>query len=349
MFIDNVEQTKRIHVSCSKPIGPGAVFGMLEVVEAISKDNGNVCPVPDCLECKGGVTELTLRYDGDEAAVIVVVKDNEDTYFDGSVNAGDVFTFNGTRSDGKFQKNDIKVYNNGVLNTTIHVSCSKPIGPGLVFGDFMVTAARSKDNGNVCPFCDGYMGLPMISYNFSEPDIVEIYISDDLGLKNVEMNLRAFEIDLGALDLIGDEIFPGNSGFPVVIDNTFISGMKNALISVKIDPSLNTSFVVTATDICNNTPCESDSNPPKFMSVVVGDSDNDDVPDAQGIVTDDTGIFWLDFFNLNNIFIDYLNPENFVGATQVDFRVERDDPTSSGNFGAIAADQCNAFAFDFDI
>ncbi|MEQ9398059.1 MAG: hypothetical protein RJQ04_02715, partial [Longimicrobiales bacterium] len=60
------------------------------------------------------------------------------------------FTVVGDRSDGKF-KNDVKVFVNGVEVEKIHTSCSKPIGPGAVFGDLKVVAAVSKDNGPVCP------------------------------------------------------------------------------------------------------------------------------------------------------------------------------------------------------
>jgi hypothetical protein len=40
---------------------------------------------------------------------------------------------------------------NGQVNTTLHTSCSKPIGPGLVSGDFEVVAGNSKDGGPLCP------------------------------------------------------------------------------------------------------------------------------------------------------------------------------------------------------
>ena len=49
------------------------MFGDFLVIEALSKDNPMpVCPLPDCMECEGGVIELTLRYDGDAAAHIVI-------------------------------------------------------------------------------------------------------------------------------------------------------------------------------------------------------------------------------------------------------------------------------------
>ncbi len=148
----NGRQNTRIHVSCSQPINPGLTFGAFTVVDAISRTGGRVCPVTtsNCAQCKGGVTSLTLRYDGSLPA-LVVVKDSNKTYYSGSVQPGAEFTFTGTRSDGKFEKNDLDVLVNGVQNTEIHVSCSQPINPGLSFGSFTVTAAVSKDGGNVCP------------------------------------------------------------------------------------------------------------------------------------------------------------------------------------------------------
>ncbi len=107
----------------------------------------------DCAECKGGVTNMTLRYDGGSAAVITV-EDSEDTYFNGTVQPNATFAFGGTKSDGKFQKKELEVLIDGIVDTTIHVSCSQEVGPGTVFGDFTVVEAISKDNGNVCPVED---------------------------------------------------------------------------------------------------------------------------------------------------------------------------------------------------
>ncbi|MEQ9399590.1 MAG: hypothetical protein RJQ04_10550, partial [Longimicrobiales bacterium] len=135
IFVEGVE-VEEIHTSCSRPVAPGTVFGDFEVVRAVSKDNGSVCPVlppdPDaCAECKGGVLEMTLRNLGPDATIRL---ESETVVFDGLVPTGGEFTVVGDRSDGKF-KNDVKVFVNGVEVEKIHTSCSKPIGPGAVFGD----------------------------------------------------------------------------------------------------------------------------------------------------------------------------------------------------------------------
>ena len=146
-----------IHTSCSKPIGPGSVFVDFVVVQAFSKDNqAEVCPVPpppDCEPCKGGIVQLTLKNDGATGTIIVYnSKDNKGAIlFNNQVSAGDEFTFTQPAGEDKM-KSDISVYRDGILVTTIHTSCSKPIGPGSVFVDFVVMQAFSKDRqAEVCP------------------------------------------------------------------------------------------------------------------------------------------------------------------------------------------------------
>ncbi len=114
-----------------------------DTLDCPSTDNG------DCDKCKGGVTSLTLRYNGASDAV-VEVRDTVDIYFDATVLSNATFSFQGTKDDGKFQKNSLTVSIDGEPDTSIHVSCSQPIQPGLVFGSFTIEEAVSKDNGNVC-------------------------------------------------------------------------------------------------------------------------------------------------------------------------------------------------------
>ena len=104
---------------------------------------------PECSTCKGGVTSMTLQYNG-AATAIITVKDDKATYFSASVDPGAPFTFSGTKADSKFEKNELDVLIGGVLATSIHVSCSQAINPGLSFGQFTVVEAMSKDSGPVC-------------------------------------------------------------------------------------------------------------------------------------------------------------------------------------------------------
>ena len=46
-LFENGSHTGDFHVSCSSPIGPGSTSGNFEVVEAISRNNGLVCPLSE--------------------------------------------------------------------------------------------------------------------------------------------------------------------------------------------------------------------------------------------------------------------------------------------------------------
>lgn len=110
-------------------------------------------PTSDCGVCKGGVTQLTLQYTGASAALVTVYAGTKpqasNKLFEDSVASGGQFTFTGIRSDLTMGTN-ISLYVNGLAAATIHTSCSQPIGPGLVKGDFKVLDGASKDGGKLC-------------------------------------------------------------------------------------------------------------------------------------------------------------------------------------------------------
>ncbi len=176
--IVNGTETK-IHTSCSKPIGEGSVFGDFEVVKAFSKDGGRICPPPppgSCSACRGGVTQMTLKYNGTESAYIKV-KAGRKVIFEGDVAPGGEFTLIGDKRDGKLGK-EVKVTVNGT-ETKIHTSCSRPLGEGSVFGDFEVVEAFSKDGGRICPVGDA--GL----CDFGAPQVLIVtFTSDDCSASN---------------------------------------------------------------------------------------------------------------------------------------------------------------------
>ena len=99
---------------------------------------------------------LSLLYGGASAAQVRVY-DEEAEYFRGLVEPGVPFTFHGTDTDGKFEKNNLELTVNGAKDTEIHVSCSQDIGLGSVFGSFTVLEGTSKDGG---AFCEGGPGGP---------------------------------------------------------------------------------------------------------------------------------------------------------------------------------------------
>ncbi|MBC8236380.1 T9SS type A sorting domain-containing protein, partial [bacterium] len=156
IFVNGDLNTK-IHTSCSQPIGPGLISGDFEVIAGRSKDGGPLCPVDvppddDCDDCEGKVTELTLQYNGTiaDANIQVVQKKDDIVVFDNTVQPGEEFTFVGADKHGTLGT-EISIFVDNILNTKIHTSCSQPIGPGLISGDFEVISGRSKDGGLLCP------------------------------------------------------------------------------------------------------------------------------------------------------------------------------------------------------
>ncbi len=145
-----------IHTSCSQPIGPGQVYGAFTITDGYSKEGGRLCPQtptnnPDCGECEGKVTQLTLRYNGTNAAVVVVTMKKPATQvFSALVQPGEEFTVNGADDKGTLST-EIQLFVNGTLNTAIHTSCSQPIGPGQVAGLFTIIEGYSKEGGKLCP------------------------------------------------------------------------------------------------------------------------------------------------------------------------------------------------------
>jgi hypothetical protein len=109
-----------------------------------------------CGVCDGKVTQLTLRYLGVSTAYIEVIQKDQQLVFEGMIQSGDTFTFSGMDLKGTLGT-EISIFVDGYLNTKIHTSCSNPIGPGLVSGDFEVVEGYSRNGGLLCPLyidCD---------------------------------------------------------------------------------------------------------------------------------------------------------------------------------------------------
>ncbi|HKJ02251.1 MAG TPA: hypothetical protein VJ997_07345, partial [Longimicrobiales bacterium] len=131
-----------IDTSCSTAIGVGSVFGAFTVLTGSSTEGGalgapgETCTEPpvECAECKGGVTELTLRNDGAGGTIVVKDKDGNQL-FNGFVATGSEFSFVGVGKDGKLGT-EIRISVDGGPVLSIHTSCSQPIGVGSVFGAF---------------------------------------------------------------------------------------------------------------------------------------------------------------------------------------------------------------------
>jgi hypothetical protein len=157
----------------------GTFSGLLPNAAPCSESgSATVTLVETCDECDGGVTELTLRYTGDDDDDEYDDDDAEDVgfirvyegdkpesdklLFEGTVQTDGIFSFTGIRSDGTMNsqivlyvndeyEDDDDDYDDFEFNTTIHTSCSQPIGPGLVRNDFEVVEGYSKYGGRLCP------------------------------------------------------------------------------------------------------------------------------------------------------------------------------------------------------
>ncbi len=123
-------------------------------VEVFDTDPAHYFVPEPCAVCKGGTVELTFQYLGFNSARVTVYDDTspkaDKILFDSTLNPGDQFTITPRPGQAKLN-NDITIYVNGVFNAKVHTSCSQPIGPGLISGDFEIVNARSKDSGLMCP------------------------------------------------------------------------------------------------------------------------------------------------------------------------------------------------------
>ena len=116
------------------------------------------CEVTDC-GCESQVTQLTLQYNGSEAALIRVEgkkgKKSPVLFEDPDpVASGGQFSFTGENSKNMMgPKINIYVWlvDHWEWNAIIHTSCSQPIGRGLVSGDFTVIDGYSTLD---IPLCD---------------------------------------------------------------------------------------------------------------------------------------------------------------------------------------------------
>ncbi|MCB1054930.1 MAG: carboxypeptidase regulatory-like domain-containing protein, partial [Acidobacteria bacterium] len=165
VYVNDHFHTK-IHTSCSQPIGPGLVAGDFLVVAGESRNGGALCPIdgggdgggggePECGACDGKVTELTLEYLGSSTAKVEVYDRRGNVLiFSGDVDPGEEFTLQGFDNKGTLGT-EIKIYVNDHFHTKIHTSCSQPIGPGLIAGDFIVVEGASRNGGALCPLDGG--------------------------------------------------------------------------------------------------------------------------------------------------------------------------------------------------
>jgi len=102
-------------------------------------------------ECTfGKVVQLKLQYFGTEAdAEIGVVQHNGDIIYYETHNHGDTFTITGTGKEDEFGK-EIVIWVNGDINAGFDTSGTKPIGPGMTSGDFLIVSGLTKYGTELC-------------------------------------------------------------------------------------------------------------------------------------------------------------------------------------------------------
>jgi len=110
-----------------------------------------------CGPCEGKASHLTFRYQGASGVQVRVERKaggSNDVLFDEFLEPDDVFSVFGPPGGGSFGGTlgtEITIYVDGVFHVQIHTSCSQPIGPGQVWGDFLILAGSSKEGGPFCP------------------------------------------------------------------------------------------------------------------------------------------------------------------------------------------------------
>jgi hypothetical protein len=210
-----------LHVSCSKPIGTGLTVGDFEIIAGLSKDNGPLCELEpeyifedDCGECKGGLIELTLQYNGANNKNVVVKNKAGIDLFEKICITGEQFTFVGLEKDNKMSSY-IYLYVDGKEVSDLHASCSKPIGTGMVVADFEIISGISKYNGPLCEYvpeetkphhksAEITIGIPVPQNSLS----VQMYPNPSSGLVNLDFGTTKVEsAEIIVMSIAGQEVF----------------------------------------------------------------------------------------------------------------------------------------------
>ena len=184
-----------------------------------------------CGPCIGQVSELTLQYNGAEPADILVTMFQGGTLFilfDGLVPSGGQFDLIGpvdSTPSGTLDTN-ILLYVDNVENTEIHTSCSEAIGPGMVFGDFLVIAGASRIGGPLCAcvVLNEFLPNPDGDDSAAMPDgeWVEVY-----NLYDQAFDLAGYYLIDGDGDRIDIESCRTNTGNTMIAGNGFLVVYRN--------------------------------------------------------------------------------------------------------------------------
>lgn len=126
------------------------LYGMFTFVSFCAEGQNCDCPkITSCGACSGGLTSLTLKFNG-AIASSVTVADQQGIVFSGTVNPGASFNFTGSVVNQKFVGSNIEVRIDAALNVVINTTCGSPVFVGSTFGSFTITAGQSKNGGAIC-------------------------------------------------------------------------------------------------------------------------------------------------------------------------------------------------------
>ena len=242
----------KVHTSCSQPIGPGLEVGDFVIVSGTSRNGGDMCPLPECLPCDGGITELNFRNVTGAPVGVEIYDDNninpDKLLFAGTLGINEeTGTLFGTKSDGKFD-GDVTIWVGGVKVASIHVSCSQPVGVGMVFGGFEVVSGASINGGDFCP-----TGCRPLELNFEvTDDQVKYRILNDsetpLQIQRLVLDWPEAKGSLKKIDFDGtifEQIVPWQPGGVVITD--FIGDEANRALAAGDDHELKLHFTTKTT------------------------------------------------------------------------------------------------------
>jgi gliding motility-associated-like protein len=105
-------------------------------------------PASTCKPCSGGYTSITLRYNGQTTA-LVLIADGKNKLVDLTVSPLQEFTISGSKRNEKFVDKTVPVLVNGFANTLLGSSCGD-LQVGLTYGAFTIIAAESMGGSIVC-------------------------------------------------------------------------------------------------------------------------------------------------------------------------------------------------------
>ncbi|WP_282042497.1 DUF7467 domain-containing protein [Winogradskyella flava] len=207
-----------------------------------------------CEECDGKINALELKFNGDVSAQIRVETKNvgengSKIVFNEYVESEDNFNFIGNDNKGTLGT-EISIFIDDLLNTKLHTSCSIPVGPGLIFGDFEVIWGTSRNGGELCPLddstsspaedcndCDGKINYMDLIYNGSQGATITVE-TKRAGIDGSKIVFNEFVAPGGTFDFSGNDN-KGTLGTAITI---FIDGVKNTELhtscSVPVGPGL---------------------------------------------------------------------------------------------------------------